>query len=80
MTLYIKLIQFQVKHLNIFTSRLFIQILTFGGCLTRFEVTPEGSTGKTGMGELDTAELFLFAGGNNSAGRTLGMAYFSKAL
>lgn len=56
------------------------QILTFGTCLTRFEEAPEGSTGKTVTGELVTAELFLFAGGNNSAGKTLGMAYFSKAL
>lgn len=54
--------------------------ITFGGCLTRFEVTPEGSTGKTGTGELATIEFFLFVGGNNSAGRILGIAYFSRAL
>lgn len=54
--------------------------LTFGGCLTRFDVTPEGSTGKIGTGELVTEEFFLLAGGNNSAGKTLGIAYFSNAL
>lgn len=57
-----------------------IQKLTFGGCLTRFEVAPEESTGKTGTGELAMVELFLFAGGNNSEGKTLGIAYFSNAL
>lgn len=54
--------------------------ITLGGCLTRLGVMPEGSTGKTGMGELVTAENFLFVGGNNSAGKTLGIAYFSRAL
>jgi len=56
-----------------------IQKLTLGGCLTRFEVALEESTGKTGTGELAIIP-FLFAGGNNSVGRTLGIAYFSNAL
>lgn len=79
-----------VKHANYFKTQrnnifniIFINVfqkLTFGGCLTRFEVIPEGSTGKTGTGELATVDVFLFAGGNNSPGKMLGIAYFSKAL